>query len=689
MASLGSIGSRDFTEQAQSAQTATMGTENDPVAMALKQVFTLFQSQYSSDHAIAMKNLIALMSKGHDVSEYSPLVVQLVASHDPLCRQLAYVYLSQYAEDSPDAAILSVNTFQRSLTDSDPMVRAQALKVMSSIRNPDILTPIYDAVCQVIGDTSPYVKKAAAFAMIKVAELEPTEIEKYLPLLQRIIGDPSPIAFSGAIAAYWVMCPHNYEILHPYFRQICQQLPKLDEWAQVFCLRALTIYARYCFKDPSGEDDEEVTAFWDESATDRLNADLLLLIHGAKCLLSSPNSAVVMAAVSLLFYCAPSSHMSSVARPLVRLLYEGTITAEISLSTILTICQVYPHIFVPHLNHFFIKRGDNSTIKKLKLKIIALLASPTNAAIILDELSIYTGSNDLMFAAEAVQTMTKATAANEAVVPFCLVSLLRLMNTAEGEVLSEVVVAIASLLRLKRGTDDEDHALRQLCKKFTIVKDPKARASILSIVGDLHETHPEYAPLLLRVVGKSFTEEPGEVRIQALTLAARLIAFGADQKVPSYVLQIGARDLEYDVKDRARFLTCLLGSKSESLQPSMRELICPERESTLMAPSIEVEEFQMGTLSHFFKKAVPGYDPIPDWAPESELPEDSVRNPVGIGAATTIGHDFDEANILGLKDFFGDDEEEDEYSGYGDYYSDEGYYSDENEEQRLDNFFDE
>ena len=58
------------------------------------------------------------MSKGRNASEYFAPVVKLVASPNLEIRKLVYIYLLRYAEQEPDLALLSINTFQRDLGDS-------------------------------------------------------------------------------------------------------------------------------------------------------------------------------------------------------------------------------------------------------------------------------------------------------------------------------------------------------------------------------------------------------------------------------------------------------------------------------------------------------------------------------------------------------------------------------------------
>lgn len=679
MSNLGAFGSSDYA--AATSSTPINPVTGEPAVSSqdsqIEEVSTLFRSTNFQDHTNALKILLALMSKGIDVVQFAPFVVQQVGAQDPNARQLAYVYLNHYADEAPEEVILSVNTFQRCLTDSDPICRALAVKVMSSIRSREVLPHIQEAVSQVIGDPSPYVKKAAAYAMVKAAELieDSSETEVYLPLLQRLLGDQNPIAFSGAICAYLYLCPNNIDLIHTHFRSICQNISKIDAWGQLFTLRALTIYARYCFKNPETLDEEDIGAFWDDAGSkDSISADHLLLIHTAKKLLSSPNNAVVTAATQLLFYCAPPSHISSVARPMVRMLYDTQIMSQLALTSILTIATVHNHIFVPHLNHFFIRRNDITAVRNLKLCVLALLASQSNADMILGELSTYTNSDDTEFAANAVKTMGKTAMVNELIIPACLLSLLRLMSRSEGPVLSEVVLVIAHLLRKRRNTEDELHALKSLARKFIEVKEPSARAAVLSIVGDMYETYPEFAPQLLRYVAQNFSDEPGEVRLQALTLAAKLLACGADQAIPMYVLRIGERDSEFDIRDRAHFLLSILASKCSDIVKNMKSLLFPTRTApTWTITDAGVSEFQLGTFSHFFNRAVTGYDPLPDWADEETLPPESVRTPP---EGEEDGNAFSGGKEVGLADFFsGDDGNEEE-----DYYSDGDYYEEDEED---------
>lgn len=81
-----------------------------------------------------------------------------------------YIYLLRYAEAEPDLALLSINTFQKDLADSNPLIRAMALRVLSGIRVSMIGSIVVLAIKKCALDLSPYVRKAAGLAIPKCYE---------------------------------------------------------------------------------------------------------------------------------------------------------------------------------------------------------------------------------------------------------------------------------------------------------------------------------------------------------------------------------------------------------------------------------------------------------------------------------------------------------------------------------------
>src|SRR2546421_12323255 len=108
-----------------------------------------------------------MISKGRNVSEFFPDVVKNVASQNLEIRKLVYIYLLRYAEQEPDIALLSINTFQKDLTDQNLLIRAMALRLMSAIRVPVIRAIVLLAIKKCVNELSRYVRKSAAHAVPK------------------------------------------------------------------------------------------------------------------------------------------------------------------------------------------------------------------------------------------------------------------------------------------------------------------------------------------------------------------------------------------------------------------------------------------------------------------------------------------------------------------------------------------
>ena len=93
-------------------------------------------------------------------------------------KKLVYVYLTRYAEERQDVALLSISTFQRALKDPNQLIRASALRVLSSIRVPVIVPIVMLAIRDSAVDMSPFVRKTAAHAIPKLHSLDPDQKEE-------------------------------------------------------------------------------------------------------------------------------------------------------------------------------------------------------------------------------------------------------------------------------------------------------------------------------------------------------------------------------------------------------------------------------------------------------------------------------------------------------------------------------
>ena len=192
-------------------------------------------------------------------------VVKNVSVPNLELKKLIYMYLVRHAGEQPDLALLSVNSFQRDLSDQNPLIRALALRVMSSIRLPIIQPIVLMAVqkCAKVGwahlrpphptpaaktcasfhaaprpaqDGSAHVRKTVATALPKLmpapgsaaaaaaaeedAETAGHVREEVLAVLQGLLGDMSPSVLSAAVFAFTELCPDQLDLLHTHYHRM-------------------------------------------------------------------------------------------------------------------------------------------------------------------------------------------------------------------------------------------------------------------------------------------------------------------------------------------------------------------------------------------------------------------------------------------------------------------------------------
>ena len=202
-----------------------------------------------------MKWLLASISKGRDVSDFYPHVVKLVGAKSLEVRKMVYMYLVQYADHDAttrELSLLSINSFQRGLADHEQLIRGLALRVLSSIRIPDILQIQILGVQKCSKDQSPYVRKCAANALAKLnPRCDDMQRGMLLDLLREWLDhDSSTMVLTSALVAFQELCPSRLELLHTSVRKICHLLTDMDEWGQVVVLDLLARYCRRFFKEP-------------------------------------------------------------------------------------------------------------------------------------------------------------------------------------------------------------------------------------------------------------------------------------------------------------------------------------------------------------------------------------------------------------------------------------------------------
>ncbi|WOL08416.1 AP3-complex subunit beta-A [Canna indica] len=203
----------------------------------------LLDSRFDSEKVDALKRLLALLAQGSDVSQFFPQVVKNVASQSLEVKKLVYLYLLHYAEKRQNEALLSINCFQKDLSDTNPLVRAWALRTMAGIRLHAVAPLVLAAITKCARDPSAYVRKCAAYALPKLYDLHQDEdITSFEELVDVLLNDHSLGVVEAAAAAFKSVCPNSLFLIAKSFRRLCETLPDIEEWGQIVLIEILLRY---------------------------------------------------------------------------------------------------------------------------------------------------------------------------------------------------------------------------------------------------------------------------------------------------------------------------------------------------------------------------------------------------------------------------------------------------------------
>ncbi|GAA5959599.1 hypothetical protein JCM21900_002950 [Sporobolomyces salmonicolor] len=534
-------------------------------AAGMEETKRMLVSKRESERMEGLKRVIAMMTKNLPVTSFFPLVTSLLSSTTPLqARSLISLYIVHCASRAPELALLSINAYQKDLSDPNPLVRAGAITTLSSMQLDDIRELVGLAIAKGARDTSWYVRRATADAVraLYVADPTPDNQAALLPTLTVLLDSASPLTVGAALAAWEETCPAKWELLHRNYRRYCGMLMDVEEWGQTVLLRVLVRYGRSFFLDPA--------------TTVTVDPDAELALKSSAALLQHLNPAVVSGVVKLHYYLAPSNRLTDLVRPLLRLLKGAPEVAAVALEDCALMAEERPDLFVDHLSTFFVRFSDSAEIRRTRLRIIIALTNESNIRVVLRELLTYIQDVDDAFSSDAVVAVGTCARRVPAVAGDCLKTLIKLLQSKHEPTIATSVLVLRSLLlsRSLPASTSRAAVITLLVSHMHSgkIQDPTARATVYWLVGQCAAEGlvEGCGPDTVRVGAKSFTQEAVPAKLQLLTLSAKLLVLShLSALMPylrplsllfDYLTTLSRYDLAYEVRDRARFLRGLIQS---------------------------------------------------------------------------------------------------------------------------------
>ena len=514
---------------------------------------------HSTDRAVkvdAVKKVIASMTVGKDVSMLFTDVLNCVQTGNIELKKLVYLYLINYAKSQPELTLLAVNTFVKDASDTNPLIRALAVRTMGCIRVDRITEYLCEPLSRALRDDDPYVRKTAAVCVAKLYDIAPDLVVErgFLEVLHDLISDSNPSVVANGVAALSEIAETSgkdvMKITTSVLQKLLAALNECTEWGQVFILDSL---AKYTPAD--GREAEGII----ERVTPRLQ-------HA--------NSAVVMSAVKvILSYMELMGNSNAdtiraltrkLAPPLVTLLNSEPEIQYVALRNINLIVQKRPHILENEIKVFFCKYNDPIYVKMEKLEIIIKLVSERNIDQVLLELKEYSTEVDVDFVRKAVSAIGRCAVKLERAAERCIGVLLELIQTKVNYVVQESVIIIKNIFRRYPGRYES--IIATLCDNLDTLDEPMAKASMIWIIGEYAELI-DNADELLDTFLETFEEEDPAVQLQLLSATVKCFLKNPDdtQDMVQRVLDMATEESDNpDLRDRGFIYWRLLSTDPEA-----------------------------------------------------------------------------------------------------------------------------
>jgi vesicle coat complex subunit len=217
--------------------------EVNELRMLLKTVNTEKDPKRKQD---VIKRVIAYMTLGIDVSPLFSEMVLCVESRDLVVKKMVYLYLTSYAQEHPEMALMCVNTLHRDCNDQDPLVRGLALRSLCSLRLPSMAEYMADPLRKSLNDPNAYVRKTAVMAVLKLFHLQPDMVKSsnLVDLLYTMLQDAD-----GGVAANCVVVLNELllqdggmALNQPLVHHLLGRLNDFNEWGLHHVLELLARY---------------------------------------------------------------------------------------------------------------------------------------------------------------------------------------------------------------------------------------------------------------------------------------------------------------------------------------------------------------------------------------------------------------------------------------------------------------
>ena len=496
-----------------------------------------------------MRQIITLHSLGHDCGSVISRIGALDNDARVSMHRFANILNKEYARDALSLEN-AIKMTLRDYDDSSPLIKSLAVRQAGNLVTPETADRLIPLIVRSSYCEDPYVRKAAALAVLRIHHRDPTLLQRYelITVLTNLVEDSNPnVAANSLCAILEINSTSETPVCTPPMIAITNLLATLEEageWAQVHVLD----FVSSCV-----------------NPTPQEARDIVVRIRTR---LKQANPSVTMAAIrcclKMVQIVNDSSYskevFASILPPMIGLLNSGKEIAFTVLKSIHVILQKYRRLLVGNVNVFWCQFDEPLYVKLAKLDILLTLASEENMPILLEELKKYSAEEDVEFATRSIMAIGKIALSFESVAKACVDILVKLIQSKIQFKVQECIVVLANIFR--RYPNQYESIISIMCQCFVDgIDDHRAKAAMAWVLGQYSENITNAGDLLDQLFLDSFLDEPTDVQLAIMTAIVKVYLTNPDdgKELVIKVLSLATTELDNpDVSDRAYMYLCLL-----------------------------------------------------------------------------------------------------------------------------------
>ena len=319
------------------------------------------------------------MTQGIDVSSLFSEMCMLSFTTDIISKKMIYLFLTTYAENHPELALMAINSFYKDCQSTNPTIRAYALRSLCSQRFNGAQEYLQQQILLQLNDYDPHVRKTAIMGVIKLYHTSPQFVDdnNLIDTLYNMLKDPIPSVVVNAVCALneimfeeGGMVINNKIIMH-----LLSKIEKFDDYGKAIILEVTSRYV------PKNEEEtfeimNHLYTFLKQVRGSTIQATIKIFLNFA---LNDPK---------LL-----DQVIEKIKGPLLTLMSSRDDDNEIKYVAVCHISQLVNMGANTHLEadykRFFCQAKDPLYIQEKKLEIIVNLTNKENQTPILNELGYF------------------------------------------------------------------------------------------------------------------------------------------------------------------------------------------------------------------------------------------------------------------------------------------------------------